>query len=301
MVGDGTNIFVSLATPKSPVKSTQSVKMTRSAIQRMQGTTPSNNSGSNNQNNPLTSPKASRPATTSRKQPLTSPPPQMPTIQNRSAAPPPPPQTSPPMIRKQKRTINTLTQREQEDAIHRKALSRPNSSPPHNRRTIMNGGGGIVGGNIGGQNHQQQSRFILPSSSNNEQHSTIPSTTTDSDPSSLSSKQCAVTCRAEGTNVEFAFEKYVLVSRILIKTPGQRRGPEAYDIYMVEESRAKLTRIGSGTLEDIAGEQIMSLSDEFQQRIEEKKLKKLLCTFKMAKGQKAFKILDMKVDCRVAE
>ena len=106
--------------------------------------------------------------------------------------------------------------------------------------------------------------------------------------------------------MEFTFEKYVLVSRIIIKTPGQRKGPEFYEIFMIDAKTSKLTRIGYGKLADLAGEQVMTLNElanvavNNHQNPSEMRLKKLVCTFRMFKGQKAFKILDMKVDCRVA-
>jgi hypothetical protein len=109
-------------------------------------------------------------------------------------------------------------------------------------------------------------------------------------------KGLVATCRAEGTNVEFKFNKQVLVSRITIKTPGQKMGPDAYEIYVVGD-HGELIKVASGKLKDILGEQAMELSEQFLMR----RLKKLLCTFQTPKGQKTFKILDMKVDYRLAD
>jgi hypothetical protein len=72
-------------------------------------------------------------------------------------------------------------------------------------------------------------------------------------------------------------------------------GPDAYEIYVVGD-HGELIKVGSGKLKDILGEQAMELSEEFLMR----RLKKLLCTFQTPKGQKTFKILDMKVDYRLA-
>jgi hypothetical protein len=109
------------------------------------------------------------------------------------------------------------------------------------------------------------------------------------DKSTAKNGACTVKCKAEGTNVEFQFEKAVIVSKVLIKTPGEHKGPAGYDCFVKEEG--ELILIGTGDLENIAGEQIMKL--------ESKMCRKLLCRFRMEKGQSSFKILDMKVDCKV--
>lgn len=111
-------------------------------------------------------------------------------------------------------------------------------------------------------------------------------------------KGCKCSCRAEGTKVEFVFEKYVLVNRMIIKTPGEGNGPEGYEVFMVEEL-GKQVKVGSGSLEDEQTEQIIYLDDSFLRQ--NKKLKKIVCVFSTPKGQTTFKILDMKVDYRVAE
>jgi hypothetical protein len=100
-------------------------------------------------------------------------------------------------------------------------------------------------------------------------------------------KACAVTCKAEGTNVEFQFEKMVIVSKVIIKTPGENKGPASYECFI---SDGEL--VGAGNLENVFGEQIMNLDARTPCR-------KLLCRFRMDRGQTSFKILDMKVDCKV--
>src|SRR5690606_21620730 len=120
-------------------------------------------------------------------------------------------------------------------------------------------------------------------------------TTFDDKDGTISGKGCNVTCKADGTSVEFEFERHVYLSNVIVKTPGNGEGPVGYECFSVDEDTLEMITIGKGNLEDREGEQVMRIFPDFHSPC-----KKLLCNFKIGENQTSFKILDMKVDCVVA-
>mmetsp|Transcript_5718 Transcript_5718/g.21639 ORF Transcript_5718/g.21639 Transcript_5718/m.21639 type:complete len:800 (-) Transcript_5718:1685-4084(-) len=168
-----------------------------------------------------------------------------------------------PIVRPQRGLKSSITQKEQQSLINRKALFQQMSPRVHESP-------------VQHKSHQFKVNTAFSTSSSN---------TTES----------LVKCKAEGTNIEFKFEKPVLLSNVIVKTPGQGDGPSAYECFSIDEDSAEITTIASGHLKDVYGEQVMEIDSTFTQI----PCTKVLCVFQMQPGQTAFKILDMKVDCKV--
>lgn len=171
--------------------------------------------------------------------------------------------SSSPAVRPQRGLKSSLTKKEQEVLISRKALF----------------------SQIQSSNQDSPQR-------KSQEFKVVESTNTQNN---ASSKNSLVKCKADGTNIEFTFEKPVYLSSVVVKTPGNGEGPHTYEFFNIDENSAEITRIGFGELKDELEEQIMSIDENFTSVCT-----KMLCTFQMRPGQVAFKILDMKVDCRVA-
>ena len=182
---------------------------------------------------------------------------------------------SPMVVGKKSPNTSLVTQQEQSEMIHKKALTPPSQ---HNHRKEFN-------------TPPIMEETIIPLKNTNRQVSKFIKTSSTSD--------FKVQCKADGSNVVFSFDKKVSVKRIRIKTPGHGLGPKYYACYVpiptsIVGSRNNRIRVGEGELLDLEGEQYLELFVKGEGGVS---CKEMHCSFVPFEGQKSFKIVDMKIDC----